>query len=512
MKLYTAEQIRGWDAYTIANEPINSIDLMERASNKCVLWLSSYFLEIADFEVFCGMGNNGGDGLAIARLLAAQGKTVTVYIVKTISAGTNDFETNLKRLKETKVNIVEIESLEQLTPLHENSIVIDAIFGSGINRPLDGLAASVVQHINNTQNTVVSIDVPSGAPADFLSDYSGYKDVICAHFTLSFQIPKLSFLHPEIGQYVGELVVLNIGLSSDYQHQTPSNYYWVNAATAHKLLQPRNRFSHKGTYGHALLIGGSMGKAGAVLLASKACVKAGAGLTTAFVPRCAYTPLQTAVPEAMAETIQKEDLLDFMPHDTQKYNAIGLGVGMGTQITTRDAMDDFMAGVDAEKLIIDADALNCLSLNFAERKKVKLPAGAILTPHPKEFDRMFGESKTSFERLEKLTEAAQKHKVYIVLKGTHTSIALPTGEVYFNSTGNAGMATGGSGDVLTGIITALRAQGYSQKNACILGVYIHGIAADLALESQSHQSLAASDIINGLGQAFKQIANTKIAN
>ena len=165
----------------------------------------------------------------------------------------------------------------------------------------------------------------------------------------------------------------------------------------------------------------------------------------------------------------------------------------------------FLAGVEGEKLVIDADALNCLSLNFTERKKVKLPAGAILTPHPKEFDRMFGESKNSHERLQKQIEAAQTHKVYIVLKGTHTSIALPTGEVYFNSTGNAGMATGGTGDVLTGIITALRAQGYTQKEACILGVYIHGSAADFALETQSYQSLSATDVITCLGLVFKSI-------
>lgn len=505
MKLYSAEQIRAWDEYTIKNEPIASVDLMERAATKCFKWLDSHLSQKSDFEVFCGMGNNGGDGLVLARLLAQEGKNVTVYVIKTGDKGSPDFETNLKRLKETKANLVQVDSDKQLTPIPPYAIIIDALFGTGLKRPLDGLAAKTVEHINSFVNTKISIDVPSGMPADFVSNYSDYKEVIVSDLTLSFQQPKQSFLFAEMGKNVGELVVLDIGLSHEYQQQIPSNFYWLQHNDVKSVLKSRNRFSHKGTYGHALIIGGSMGKAGAVLLASKSCVKTGAGLTTAFIPRCAYTPIQTFVPEVMTEAIQKEDLLDFMPHDTKNYTAIGLGMGMGTQITTRDAMDDFMAGVEGEKLVIDADALNCLSINFTERKKIKLPVNAILTPHPKEFDRMFGESKSSYERLQKQIEAARKHKVYIVLKGTHTSIALPTGEVYFNSTGNAGMATGGSGDVLTGIITALRAQGYTQKEACILGVYLHGLAADLALETQSHQSLAATDIIKYLGAGFKKI-------
>lgn len=506
MKLYSAEQIRLWDDFTIKNEPIASIDLMERAATKCFKWLNSHLSQEADFEMFCGMGNNGGDGLVLARLLAQEGKNVNVYVIKTGAKGSPDFETNLKRLQETKTNIVQVESEKQLTPIPPYAVIIDALFGTGLSRPLEGLAAKTVEHINSYPNTKISIDVPSGMPADFVGNYFDYKQIIVSDLTLSFQQPKQSFLFAEMGKNVGELVVLDIGLSHEYQQQTSSNLYWLQHSDVKSILKHRNRFSHKGTYGHALLIGGSIGKAGAMLLASKASVKTGAGLTTSFIPRCAYTPIQTFVPEVMAETIQKEDLLDFMPHDTKNYTAIGIGMGMGTQITTRDAMDDFMAGVEGEKLVIDADALNCLSLNFSERKKVKLPAGAILTPHPKEFDRMFGESKTGFERMQKQTEAAQKHKVYIVLKGTHSSIALPTGEVYFNSTGNAGMATGGSGDVLTGIITALRAQGYTQKDACILGVYLHGLAADLALETESYQSLAASDIINHLGAAFKSIS------
>jgi ADP-dependent NAD(P)H-hydrate dehydratase / NAD(P)H-hydrate epimerase len=505
MKLYTAEQIRAWDDYTIKHEPITSIDLMERAAKKCFDWLNAHFLHAGEFEVFCGMGNNGGDGLAIARMLAIENKNVTVYIIKASDKSTVDFETNLKRLKETKATIVEITEAKQLKPVDAQSIIIDAVFGTGLKRPLEGLAAQTVSHINSAKNTVVCIDVPSGLPAEMVDNYADYKEIVKAHFTLSFQIPKLSFLFAETGKYVGHLVVIDIRLSKEFQDKTPSDFYWANEEMARNILQNRNRFSHKGSYGHALLVGGSFGKAGAMLMASKACVKAGAGLTTAFVPRCAYIPLQTAVPEAMVESIQKEELLDFMPTDTQNYTAIGIGPGMGTQITTRDALDDFLAIAESDKLIIDADALNCLSLNFADRKKVKLPEGAILTPHPKEFDRMFGESKTSSERLQKQIEAAKKHKVYIVLKGTHTSIALPTGDVYFNSTGNPGMATGGSGDVLTGIITSLRAQGYNQQSACILGVYLHGLSGDMALAFESQESLSAVDLIGYLGKAFKAL-------
>ncbi len=503
MKIFKAEQIRAWDEYAITNEPTASIDLMERAAAKCVKWLVGHFLQNTHFEVFCGMGNNGGDGLAIARMLSKESKNITVYVLKSTEKGSPDFETNLKRLKETTVIVVEVSAQKDFPEIQTGSIVIDALFGTGLKRPLEGVAAQLVSHINNFSNTKVAIDVPSGLPADWVDNAADYKEVIHANHTITFQVPKQSFLLPETGKYVGSLIVTDIGLSKDYVVNTQSQYYWVDSTLVLRLLKTRNRFSHKGTYGHALLIGGSMGKAGAMLLATKACIKAGAGLTTAFVPRCAYTPMQTAVPEAMTETIQKEDLLDFMPTNTDAYTAIGIGPGMGTQITTRDALDDFFATVDSKKLVLDADALNCLSLNFAERKKVKLPEGAILTPHPKEFDRMFGESKTAWERLKKQTEAAQKHKVTIVLKGTHTSIAAPNGEVYFNSTGNPGMATGGSGDVLTGIITALRAQGYESIDACIVGVYLHGLAADLALQTESTESLAAGDIIAYLGRAYK---------
>lgn len=506
MKLFIAEQIREWDAYSIKNEPIASIDLMERAATKCIEWLISHFSQEADYEVYCGIGNNGGDGLAIARLLSEQGSKVTVNILRLKDKGSDDFEENLKRLKSTNITINEVKTAKDFSISSPKTILIDALFGIGLNKPLEGVVADLVEHINQLKNTKVSIDIPSGLPADYTDKYIDYKCIIVSDFTLSFQTSKQTFLFAETGKYVGELTVLDIGLSREYEEQTTSNWYWIDRDLIKSIYKKRNPYSHKGTYGHALIIGGAMGKTGAVQMASKSAVKAGAGLVTAFVPQCAYIPLQTAVPEVMVEAIQKEDLLDFLPHDTQKYNAIGIGVGMGTQITTRDALSDFMAGAEGEKLVIDADALNCLSMDFADRKKIKLPAGAILTPHPKEFDGMFGESESTHQRLEKQVEAAKKYKVYIVLKGTHTSIALPTGEVYFNSTGNAGMASGGSGDVLTGIITALRAQQYSQQEACILGVYLHGLAGDLALSNESMESLAATDIINSLGKAFKQIA------
>ncbi len=508
VKLFTAQQIREWDAYTIKNEPIASIDLMERAANKCVEWLSSHFSQEVDYEIYCGLGNNGGDGLAIARLLSNQGKNVVIInILKLKDKGSADFEENLKRLHSTNVEIKEVKTAKDFTTPSTKSILIDSLFGTGLNKPLEGIAADLVEHINKQNNIKVSVDIPSGLPADYTGKYIDYKYIINADFTLSFQIPKQSFLFAETGKYVGELAVLDIGLSKEYEGDTPSNWQWVNKELIKSIYKRRNPYSHKGTYGHALIIGGAMGTNGAVQMASKSAVKTGAGLVTAFVPKSAYTPLQTAVPEIMVEAIQKEELLDFMPHDTKKYNAIGIGVGMGTQITTRDALGDFMSGVDGEKLVIDADALNCLAMDFKERKKIKLPVGAILTPHPKEFDRMFGESETSFQRFEKQIEAAKKYKVFIVLKGTHTCIAVPTGEVYFNSTGNTGMATGGSGDVLTGIITALKAQGYNQQEACIFGVYLHGLAADCAVNAESYESLAATDIIANLGAAFKQVAS-----
>jgi len=438
--------------------------------------------------------------------LNESGRKVTLHILKLKSEGSPDFEENLVRIKKSNIKVNEIKATKDFSNPSPQTVFIDALFGTGLNNPLEGLAADLVVHINQQKNTKISIDIPSGLPANFISNYNDYKSVILADFTFSFQLPKQSFLLAETGKYVGDLQVLNIGLLKEHTEATPSNFYWIEVTTIKEIYKKRTPFSHKGTYGHALIIGGAMGMAGAVLMASKACTKAGAGVVTAFVPQCAYIPIQSAVPEVMVEAIQKEDLLDVLPHNTKKYTAIGIGTGMGTQITTRDALSDFMAHIEGDKLVIDADALNCLSMDFKDRGKIKLPAGAILTPHPKEFDKMFGESKDGHTRLEKQIEVAQKHKVYIVLKGRYTSIATPTGEVYFNSTGNAGMATGGSGDVLTGIVTALKAQGYSQLDACILGVYLHGLAGDLALTTESYESIVATDIINYLGSAFKCIS------
>ncbi len=497
MKIFSADQIRKWDQYTIHYEPIASIDLMERAAKKCVQWLLDNFLKAKSFKIICGKGNNGGDGLAIARLLSEKGLNVEVYILESGKLGTEDFQTNLQRLHIIPVNIRYIQSPEHFPSFEKSDIIIDALYGSGINKPLEGLNEKLVQHINNTKYKVISIDVPSGL---FMDESSSGHTIIQADHTLSFQTQKLSLLVAENAPCVGEVHILDIGLHPKFTDQEESDFHLITIGLITKIFIPRQPNAHKGIYGHALIIGGSNGKIGAVLLATKACLHTGAGLTTSYLPFCGYNILQIATPEAMVITDKNENQITGLPPDIQKYSALGIGPGMGTASETQKALVELIQLYN-KPMVIDADGLNC----FALRKDslMHFPPYSILTPHPKEFERLFGESKNDFERITLARKKAKELNVIIILKGHHTFIATPTGQGYFNSTGNAGMAKGGSGDVLTGIITSFLAQGYSSLDASILGVYLHGLAGDIAAETLSKESMLATDIIHFIGHAFK---------
>jgi NAD(P)H-hydrate epimerase len=499
MKILNADQVRSWDQYTIEREPIASIELMERAAEKCFEWLENNGWFVHSFAVFCGKGNNGGDGLAIARMLANRGCKVSVYILEFGHKGTEDFQANLARLHQyPAVDIHFIQDENNFHKIDGETVIIDALFGSGLSRPLEGITARLVEYINDSGCTIIAIDVPSGMSVDHSSKGN---TIIKANYTLSFQCYKPAFLAAENSAFIGEVVILDIGLPPEFLSSVKNNFELVDRSIINSIYKPRNRFAHKGNFGHAMIIAGSYGKMGAAVLSATACLRSGVGLLTCFIPKCGYEILQTTVSEAMVMADTNSSMITKVDDDISKYDAIGIGPGLGTASETRSAINELLS-VYKKPMVIDADALNGLSM---EKKLPTLPPHSILTPHPKEFERLFGESKNDFERIEKALSNAKALNCVIVLKGHHTFIACPGGKGYFNNTGNAGMATAGSGDVLTGMITGLLAQRYSSEQAAIFGVYLHGLAGDIAAKEFSQEAMIAADIIDSIGKAFKQL-------
>jgi len=491
MKILSAQQIHNWDTYTIANEPISSADLMERAANACTAYISQQPLFGKSFKIFCGKGNNGGDGLTIARQLLNLHYTVSIYIIELGAVGTEDFQINLNRLHALNVSIHFIQSEDFFPPINEDDIVIDALYGSGLNRPLKDLSAGLIEHINQSKAYVISIDVPSGM---FIDKSSADNIVIKADVTLTFQCYKLCFLVAENALYTGELVLLDIGLHPSFEDSVESNYQLITKASVKQIYKPRKPFSHKGTYGHALIIAGNTGKMGAALMSAHACLRAGAGLTTVNVPETFLSTVHSFLPEAMC-TLREKGL------SFEKINALGIGPGLGTEEDAKKLVSQTLEQFKGA-MVIDADALNIISENKALLKK--LNAAFVLSPHPKEFERLFGKSENDFTRIETALQQSAENNCTIILKGRYTLIA-NNGKGWFNTTGNAGLAKGGSGDTLTGIITALLAQQYTPLQAALLGVYVHGMAADICLETQSPESMLARDVVEQLGAAFNNL-------
>ncbi len=501
MKLFTCRQIAEIDQLTMKFEPISSIDLMDRASAQVADWIILHVGNTQPVYFFAGPGNNGGDALAVARLMAENGYKCTVYL-STFGRGLKgDPAINWQRLEEqNKVLIQKIDSENDIPEIPPEVLIIDGLFGSGLNKPLDGLAKKIVEKINQSGAEVISIDMPSGL---FGEDNSGndLSAVIKASQTLTFQFPKLSFLFPENDQFVGEWTVLPIGLHPEAIDQTESNFHFLTKESISGKMMKRTKFSHKGTYGHALLIAGSYGKMGASVLASKACLRAGVGLLTSHIPKLGYEIIQNSVPEAMTSIDSSETVFSEVP-DLTSFSAIGIGPGLSKKPETQLALKTLLQAKQ-KKMVLDADALNILAEN---RDWYKLmPENAILTPHPREFERLAGSSANSFQRLQLQLRFSAEHKVIVVLKGAHSCITVPDGRVFFNSTGNPGMSTAGSGDVLTGIILGLLAQNYTPEDAALIGVYLHGLAGDLAAEKWSWPAMIASDIVDQLGSAFLQL-------
>jgi ADP-dependent NAD(P)H-hydrate dehydratase / NAD(P)H-hydrate epimerase len=504
MKIFSSSQIKQWDAFTITNEPILSVDLMERAATACCKWLIGKNFGAFHFRIFCGKGNNGGDGLAIARMLIEHKCLVTVYILEFGKIGTDDFQTNLERLHSLTTDIHFIQSPEFFPATNDTDIIIDALFGTGLNKTPDGINATLINQVNLYKNTVISIDLPSGLFADKSSKGNA---VVKATHTLSFQNNKLAFLLPENENYCGQVHLLHIGLHPAFEENETANFELIDKELIKTIYKPRSKFAHKGTYGHAALLCGSYGMMGAAVLASLACLRSGAGKLTTYIPKCGYTVLQTTVPEAMCVVAGEEHLLS--APGIEKMNAIGIGPGIGIHPSHKKLIADIFEKVKTP-VVIDADALNIIAENKALLSLV--PTYSILTPHPKEFERLFGKTENAclpdrqdFERLELAKQMSKEYQIYIVLKGHYSFISTPDGIGYFNSTGNAGMATAGSGDVLTGILTGLLAQQYTALDACLLAVYLHGAAGDIAAAKFSQEALIATDLADCIGDTFIQI-------
>ncbi len=496
MKILNTAQIREADRHTIAKEPITSIALMERAALACMNWIVERYDPTQAFSLLCGTGNNGGDGLALYRLLTQKKYNCVLYEFELGSGSSKDYAENRKRIQDEK--IIKL-TCPALTNIPKNHIIIDALLGTGLNRTAGGNLKEMIEKLNALPHQIISIDVPSGLFTEFNSENPA-EGIVQAHHTLSFQCPKLAFLLPEMGNKVGEFHLLDIGLYPPFLEEVATPFHYLTAKKAKELYRPSKKFDHKGTHGHLLLIAGSKGKMGAAFLAAKAALRAGSGKLSVLTPQCGVDILQNSLPEAMIEANSGKYFIS--GYYDYNYMTVSLGPGMGITPETEGFLNSFFEKSKAQ-MIIDADAINVLAMH--KKWMDVLPKNSILTPHPKEFERLIGPWKTDQQKLERLTHFAQKHEFICILKGAHTAIALPDGTVWFNSTGNPGMATAGSGDVLTGIVGGLLARGYSPESAAILGVYAHGKAADDQTKTLAPPFLLASDLIEGLNTVWRDL-------
>jgi len=503
MKIFTSAQIHELDNYTIEHEPIKSIDLMERAAKTLTEAIVERWAVSVPIVVFAGPGNNGGDALAVARMLTERGYQVKTFLFNISGRLSADCAENKRRLSEVKKakNLFTEVTLEFDPPqLERGMLVVDGLFGSGLNKPLSGGFASLVKYINASHAEVVSIDMPSGLMTED-NTYNVRTNIVRADLTLTLGQKKLAMLFAENQQYIGELRVLDIRLSREGIKKIDSQYTMLEEDDVRQLLLPRDPFAHKGTMGNALVIAGSYGMAGAAILATEACLRSGVGKVTCHSPRKNVTIMQTAVPEAVLQ-IDREETTFSEAVDTEDFQAVGIGPGLGQTEQTAVAIISQIRRTQCP-LVCDADAINVLSTHRAWMQQ--LPKDIIMTPHPKEFDRLEGHSADSFERLSKARDLAQRLQAYVILKGHRSALCCPDGHIVFNNTGNAGMATGGSGDVLTGILTGLLARGYNRYEACVVGMYLHGLAGDIAARELGEESLIARDLVRYLPKAFLRL-------
>lgn len=499
MKLFSTRQLAAADKITLEQQQISSLQLMERAASKAYKKIKEKLLPTnAVFKVFCGIGNNGGDGLVIARKLLGDGFPVKILVVEYSAKHSDEFEENLNSLRRMKGSeITFLKEKSSLPELKKTDIVIDAVFGIGLNRPMPDWINALAAHINTVKPCVFAIDMPSGLFSDRIPKAG--ENVIQANYTLTFQGSKLVFFLPQTAELAGEVSVIDIGLDAAYLSQLETQYYLVKGDEIKQLRRTRCKFSHKGTYGHALVVGGKYGKIGSVVLASKAALHAGSGKVTTMLPNCGYEIMQISLPEAMVITGEEPHKL--MGFEAPDFNpeVVCFGMGVGTELSAAKFLEDLMQFSNSP-MVIDADGLNLLA-KYPELLEF-IPENSVLTPHPKELERLIGKWEDDFDKLKKTIAFVEKYSVILVVKGANT-LTITEEKVIVNSTGNPGMATAGSGDVLAGIIAGLMAQGYPPQESAVFGVYIHGKAGDLTTQKSSVEALVASDLIDQLGAAFK---------
>jgi ADP-dependent NAD(P)H-hydrate dehydratase / NAD(P)H-hydrate epimerase len=500
MQILSAKQIRELDEFTIVSEPISSIDLMERAASSCADILMAFLKTEEPIYVLCGQGNNGGDGLALGRILMDKGYSVSIFVIKHRLEFSADSKINLERFAarfpDDLYTINDVTEFKEALK-HKKAVVIDALLGSGTNKPVEGLLGEVIKTTNEHFEKIISIDLPSGLYADSSSQEN--KNIIRSSLTLTLQFPKLALLMPENGTYVGEFIIVDIGLNEKAFLQPEGPLFYITKKDVTALLRPRPKFSHKGTFGHALLLAGSKGKSGAAIICAKACLRSGAGLLTIHSTKEVLLPLLIHLPEAMTNEDPNE--LHISDVDIKEnYAAVGIGPGLGLNEETIQTFKKLLH-YHKGKMVLDADALNMLSENKTWLDH--LPSGTILTPHPKEFERLAGKVENDFERIELLQKFSVRYNCIVILKGAHTCVAMPDGNLFFNSSGNPGLAKAGSGDALTGIVLGLLCRGYSSAKAALLGTFLHGLAADLCLQNMSDDSILISDVIEKIPESLK---------
>lgn len=502
MKIFNTENIRKIDRITIEEEGVSSQELIRRVAEGVAGEIIGRWSPSTPVVIFAGSGNNGADALVVGRLLLEAGfyPRILLFNFKGNSLS-RDCDMAKRELLATGYNglmeIIDRAELPSLTPDH---LVFDGLFGSGLRDPLEGGFMMLARNISESGATVISIDVPSGMFGEWNARVIG-RNVVHATLTMAIQFPRLSFFLGDNAELVGKWKVIDIGLSNRAIMETPTKYFYVERDEVRAVLKPRKPFSSKSDYGHALLFAGCYGMAGAAVMAARGALRSGVGKLTVHSARAAFPVIQSQVPEALFSADRHENVISDM---SARFNcsAIGVGPGIGTNDATRGAFETLVKSYK-RPLVIDADALNAIAKNQTILDHIA--PGSILTPHAGEFDRIFGTQTSDEGRLLKAVEVSHRYKLLIVLKGRYTAIVRPDGKVFFNSSGTPAMATAGSGDVLTGIITSLLAQGYKPETASVAGVYIHGLAGEMAAETQGEYGTTAMDIASCVGRAVKAI-------
>lgn len=504
MKLFTNDNIRAIERYSIEHDGVTEYDLVDRVAEGVVSEINSRWRPNKHTVIFAGPGNNGADALAVARRLAETGFKPSVYL---FNIGGNKLSATCRRYRDellsswSSIAFSEVVSRFTIPEINSSTLVIDGLFGSGLRDQLTGGFMALVRYINESNASVVSIDVPSGLFADWNGN-SLSRNIVHADLTLCVQFPRISFFLSDNAEIVGEWKILDIGLSREAIASTPTNFHLVEEVEVKRLLRRRTEFCSKADFGSCRIIAGRYGMAGASVLACRGAIRSGVGKVTLHAPQCAFEVIQSSVPEALFEA-DRDKIMLTDAHTSHRYDAEGIGPGLGTDDMTVNAVESYLKNIAQRPVVIDADAINCMAIRPSMLNHV--PQLSVLTPHAGEFDRLFGEQSTAESRLIKAIDVSAYHNILILLKGRYTALVRPDGKVYFNSSGSPALATAGSGDVLTGVITSLMAQKYKPEVSALLGAYIHGVAGELAAEDHGQYGVTASDVALCIGKAIKRI-------